>query len=71
MTCPNCGYCPACGRARVQPYNPWLYQNYWWGSTSTPYINYSGTLVDVSSPGSITWNVTPGEEEPPDAGVIV
>ena len=21
--CPNCGYCPTCGRRNVAPYQPW------------------------------------------------
>ena len=40
--CPNCGYCPHCGRSNVrpgglapyQPYNPWVAQPYAWPYTS-------------------------------------
>lgn len=71
MACPNCGYCPACGRARTTPYYPWMYPNTWWGTSSPPYVNYSGTVYDVNHPGTITWNITSGDEEPPDAGVVV
>lgn len=38
--CPNCGYCPTCGRARVS-WGP-----YWWNSPTTWWwSNTSGTAT--------------------------
>lgn len=40
MTCPNCGYCPHCGRQNLMPYNPWPQPPYYpqpiWISTVPP-----------------------------------
>jgi hypothetical protein len=38
--CPNCGYCPHCGRGGYHTYPYWLYQPCWtqpyiWGTTTT------------------------------------
>jgi hypothetical protein len=60
--CPNCGYCPTCGRSNTPPQADWTYRPtptwpYWqpfyvtWGDTSTaapPPITYTTTIGGFS-----------------------
>lgn len=54
--CPCCGYCPACGRRNLAPYNPFQPPyppyipplGYPWGGTTQPTITYgNGTLQTI------------------------
>ena len=46
--CPNCGYCPHCGRSNLSPMHPWpIYP--WWGIIP-PYPN----------PYTFTWRANSG-----------
>lgn len=41
MSCPNCGYCPSCGRGvQTAPYMPWYVgiPSYWHGNGPAPVI---------------------------------
>lgn len=48
--CPNCGYCPCCGRRSAAPWNPW--PSYPYGpivATTHPYYNPTTTCVITST----------------------
>jgi len=45
--CPNCGYCPHCGRSNTTPYNPWPYNPY-------PYTGPYYTVGDYPNVGTAT-----------------
>ena len=63
MTCPNCGYCPACGRARTYPYTYPVYPNPWWNTSYGSTYSPSGTLNDISHI-NISWNHAQDDDDP-------
>ena len=59
-TCPNCGYCPSCGRANIPAAPPWSPNTIPWYPVFpySPYIypyDGSGTFVDTPK---ISWTIT-------------
>lgn len=61
-SCPNCGYCKACGRSNGPTYHPWgvvpyyPYQPYWWGTVT---VGTGIGLATTPNQNGITWTSQP------------
>ena len=71
-SCPNCGYCPHCGRANVYP----SFQPYWGPNTAPWYPSYPPTWIiygsgTVSGSGTITNVVSSNTTDSTSSGFIL
>jgi len=64
MTCPACGYCPACGRRDAQPYTHWPWPYYRWNG---PYYYHWVTNPPATE---IHWNSTTTSATSTEDGIL-
>lgn len=51
-TCPNCGYCPHCGRSAQPHFTPYIQPSPTWNPTYTPY-GWPTIVVSGGANGSL------------------
>jgi len=55
-TCPNCGYCPTCGRQRYA--GPWLPYPYWGWTNPNWVVTTSPTVTMATATNATSTNFT-------------